>query len=122
MQYINTDISGIATCHIISDDSCLHRVGGFNLKVPHRESHKVKVPNAFIEGGGMRVEGGDGKSWSRKLVILIQLACNCVMTSLATSNQVQNYLSPTAKSVITSAVKRKLPDSMKKDSKQFDAH
>lgn len=36
------------------------------------------------------------------------------MTSVATSNQVQNYISPAAKSVITSTIKGKLPDTKEK--------
>lgn len=66
---------------------------------------------------GIRVEGGEGKlhSGQEKLVILIQLYSNCTMTSLATSNQVQNDISPTAKCVITSAIKGKLADTIEKE-------
>lgn len=48
-------------------------------------------------------------------VILIQLYSNYTMTSLATPNQVENYLSPSAKSVIPSTIKRKLLDTINKE-------
>lgn len=48
-------------------------------------------------------------------MIFIQLYSNYIMTSLTTSNQLQNYLSPTTKSIIGMVIKGKLPDPIEKE-------